>query len=126
MPNPFVNSLVNISIQNIWASIQNIWGAPPLEYFTILLSHNDTNKYYGITPQLHSSTTCLTPSPYRSKRRSTGQLLLASTPAKESQLKVVLQDAIPNGRQNPLDLAEDTLDGGARCLTRRQRRSFDP
>ena len=88
-----------LSIQNIWASIQNIWGAPPLEYFTILLSHNDTNKYYGITPQAQVN-------------RST----LASTPAKESQLKVVLQDAIPNGRQNPLDLAEDTLDGGARCL----------
>ena len=29
----------------------------------------------------------------------------------------VLQDVLPNGRQNPLDLAEDTLDGGTRRLS---------
>ena len=46
-----------------------------------------------------------------------GHLLeLFAAPAKEPQLKVVLQDVLPNGRQNPLGLAEDTLDGGARRL----------
>ena len=46
-----------------------------------------------------------------------GHLLeLFAAPAKEPQLKVVLQDGLPNRRQNPLGLAEDTLDGGARRL----------
>ena len=30
--------LLPLSIQNIWASIQNVWCAPPIEYFILLLS----------------------------------------------------------------------------------------
>ena len=50
--------LLPLSIQNIWASIQNVWCAPPIEYFILLLSHNDTDKYllyYGDSRVITSS-----------------------------------------------------------------------
>ena len=39
-----------------------------------------------------------------------------AAPTNEPQLEIVLEDAVPDGCQNPLDHAEDALDRGARRL----------
>ena len=58
--------LLPLSIQNIWASIQNVWCAPPIEYFILLLSHNDTDKYL----LYHGDSRVITSSFLQHRRRS--------------------------------------------------------